>query len=97
MRDLVDSLALSSKALLRHQEDVLAVAGNTRGFGKGALGKGRGRTVSGGREGGGSGGNSGGGTKGSALRKGFSGNDNGRRRRMSRGKSVGIWNLGVIN
>ena len=70
---------------------MLAATANTRGRGKGAGDKGRGRTAS---EGGGAGG---GGAKGGAVRKGFSGNDNGRRRRMSRGKSVGIWNLGAVN
>lgn len=94
MHDLVESLALSSKALLRHQEDMLAAVGNTRGRGKRVGEKGRGRTASGGSAGGGAGV---GGSKGGALRKGFSGNDNGRKRRLSRGKSVGIWNLGVIN
>lgn len=95
MHDLIESLALSSKALLRHQEDMLAAVGNTRGRGKRVGEKGRGRTASGGGSTGGGAGVVG--SKGGALRKGFSGNDGGRKRRMSRGKSVGIWNLGVIN
>ena len=89
MHELVESLALSSKALLRYQEDLLAAAAasNGGGRGKGLRGKGRGRVASGGGKAG-------------ALRRGFSGAGDagsGSGRRRSRGKSVGIWNLGAVN
>ena len=102
MHELVESLALSSKALLRYQEDLLAAAAAAasnnpggRGRGKGAGGgggKGRGRARVASADG-----------KTGLLRKGLSsagaggssGTGGGRRR--SRGKSVSIWNLGAVN
>ena len=65
MHELVESLALSSKALLRYQEDLLAAAtaASSGGRARGPGGKGRGRVASGGGKAGG-------------LRKGFSAGGN---------------------